>query len=355
MPNPLSRDLDHVLAHTGGLWDDLRGSRIFVTGGTGFFGCWLLESFAWACDALDLNATMTVLTRSPEAFRAKAPHLAGHRAVNLVAGDVRTFAFPAGGFTHVIHGATDARAQLIREQPDLMLDTIVDGTRRTLQFAKSAGASRFLLLSSGAIYGPQPPSLDLVPETWRGGPDPADKRSVYAEGKRIAELLCCLSGMDCLIARCFAFVGPYLPLDVHFAIGNFIGDCLANRRIEIAGDGTPLRSYLYAADLMIWLWTILLRGEPGRPYNVGAENAHSIGEIAAVVAGELGSSAGVRIARTAQPGIPAERYIPDTGRARRELGLRERISLEEGIRRTAEWHSPHAVPAALNEEALSEK
>jgi nucleoside-diphosphate-sugar epimerase len=335
--NPLAADLDHILAHAP--WDDLREARLFVTGGTGFVGCWLLESFAWANERLQLGASMTVLTRSPEAFRAKAPHLAANRAIELLAGDVRSFAFPEDRFTHAIHGATQASAALSREQPLPMLDTIVDGTRRTLDCAFATGVRRFLLISSGAVYGTQPPEIARFSEDLPGGPDATDPRSVYAEGKRLAELTTVLYarrfGLRCPIARCFAFVGPYLPLDAHFAIGNFIGDALHGKPIAMHGDGTPCRSYLYAADLAIWLWTILLRGESCRPYNVGSEFGLNIAQLAARVAATLG-------VRAPSPAAPSphmpERYIPDTTRAQRELGLRQHIGLDDAIRRTASWH-----------------
>ena len=350
MPNPLASDLDHVLAHTEGVWDELRGARMFVTGGTGFFGCWLVESFLWADDALALDATMTVLTRSPEAFRAKAPHLAGHRAIRLLGGDVRSFEYPTGRFSHVIHAASNATPELCRERPLAVMDTLVDGTRRVLDFAVTAGARRFLLTSSGAVYGPQPPGVTHLPETWSGAPDPAEPASVYAEGKRMAEMLCTAyrqtHGLECLIARCFAFVGPYLPLDGHFAIGNFIGDSVNGRDIQIHGDGTAHRSYLYAADLAIWLWTILARGVPGRPYNIGSERAVTIAELAATTAAAIRPGTRIRVARAAQPGAPVERYVPETRRARAELGLRQHIFLEDAIRRTAA-----AVPAPVEKGA----
>src|SRR6266699_1485011 len=104
MAVPVPReDLEHVLAHTRELWEELRGNRIFITGGTGFFGCWLLESFAWANDKLDLHAAAVVLTRNAEAFRTKAPHLADHPAIRLHTGDICSFDFPSGSFSHVIH------------------------------------------------------------------------------------------------------------------------------------------------------------------------------------------------------------------------------------------------------------
>jgi nucleoside-diphosphate-sugar epimerase len=347
MQNRLAQDLDHVLDHTREIWADLRGERIFITGGTGFVGTWLLESLLWANRRMHLGVRAFVLTRNPQAFVARSPHLACDEAVQLVRGDVRTFAFPEGSFPFAIHGATQANEKLNREQPLTMLETIVDGTRRTLDFAAAAGTRRFLLISSGAVYGKQPPTVSHVQETCIGCPDPIDPTAAYAEGKRVAELLCRLyaqnRALECTIARCFAFVGPHLPLDAHFAIGNFIGDCLANRTIAIRGDGTPLRSYLYAVDLAIWLWTILLRGAPCRPYNVGSERELSIRELAVTVAAALGSGNRIEVACTPQPGVAPERYVPSTERARRELGLDQWIEIDEAIRRTAHWHSLQAM------------
>jgi len=343
MRNFLTDDLDRVLHSTRDLWEELRGQLIFVTGGTGFFGCWLLETLLWANDRLGLQARATVLTRTPRAFEQKAPHLAGHPAVCMIAGDVRRFDFPAGHFSHVIHAATQSSAVLNREQPGLMFDTIVEGTRHCLEFALACGAQKFLLTSSGAVYGVQPPEISHVDEEFRGGPDPLDVNLAYGEGKRAAEMLCVLasrdSGLETKIARCFAFAGPYMELDAHFAIGNFIRDQLQGGPIRVQGDGTPFRSYMYASDLTTWLWTILLRGAAGRAYNVGSEEAVSIRELAHAVSDAFSPRTRVEIAKSPTPGVPAQRYVPSTARAQRELGLRLQVSLQETIRRTQAWFS----------------
>ncbi len=339
--NPLAGDLDHVLDHTRNLWDELRGERVFITGGTGFFGCWLLESLLWAQDRLGLGVEAVVLTRDPDAFRSKAPHLAGHPSLTMLAGDVRSYQFPAGTFSHLIHAATDASAKLNDESPLHMLDTIVDGTRHALDHAVACQAKRFLLTSSGAVYGKQPSEMTHVPEDYTGAPDPLDPRSAYGEGKRMAEHLCALyargSGLEPKIARCFAFVGPYLPLDIHYAIGNFIRDALRGGPIVVRGDGTPFRSYLYAADLAIWLWTILIRGQSYRAYNVGSEDAITIERLAHVVRDVASPGAEIHIRQAADPTSQPERYVPRVERASRELGLRQLVPLDDSIRRTARW------------------
>ncbi|HTM25555.1 MAG TPA: NAD-dependent epimerase/dehydratase family protein [Vicinamibacterales bacterium] len=342
MRNPLAHDLDHVLAQMGRLWEDLRGARLFITGGTGFFGCWLLETLLWANDRLRLGASLVVLTRNRGAFAAKAPHLASDAAVAFHTGDVRTFEFPVGEFSHVVHAGMDATTQLDRRDPRLMLETMLGGTRHTLEFARACGASRFLLASSGSVYGRQRADLAHVPEDYAGAPDACDVRMVHGEGKRASEMLCAVyadSRLTPTVARCFAFHGPYLPIDIHFAIGNFIRDAMQGGPIRVAGDGTPYRSYLYGADLAAWLWTILLRGESMRPYNVGSDAALTIEQLARLVGAAFDPVVPVTVARAPVPGAPPERYVPAITRATNELGLRVTVPLEDGIRRTVEWHT----------------
>lgn len=336
-------DLDHILENTHSLWDEMRGANLFITGGTGFFGKWLLESLLWATERLDMNCRVTVLTRSPDRFKTISPHLYNHQAVSVLRGDIRTFDFPPGTFTHIIHAATESSAKLNAEDPLTMLDTIVEGTRHTLNFAKACGAKKILFTSSGAVYGKQPPEMTHIPEEYTGAPDPLDPKSAYGEGKRVAEHLCALyadNNLEIKIARCFAFVGPYLPLDTHFAIGNFIRDAMNGGPIVIKGDGTPYRSYLYAADLAIWLWTILIRGKSLRPYNVGSEESLSIAETAQLVAKCVAHPVQVKILRKTQSRQFIEQYVPSTKRAEKELNIKRWISLRSGILQTLQ-HNIH--------------
>lgn len=337
---PLStEDLDYVMSHTTGLWEELRGQRIFFTGGTGFFGCWLLESFARANDKLGLGASAVVLTRDSHSFATKMPHLASRRDITFATGDVRNFSFPDGQFSHVIHAGTTSGALA---DPSEMFDTIVEGTRRVLDFAATHGVRKLLFISSGAVYGRQPADLLQVSEDFVGAPNPLDQASAYGEGKRAAELLCILRGkkskFDTKIARCFAFVGPHLPLDAHFAIGNFIRDGLSGGPIRVGGDGTPFRSYLYAADLAIWLWTILLRGQSGWAYNVGSDEGRTIRQIADTVASAFQNLPPVIVEQMPAPEAKAQRYIPSINRAQAEFGLQVGIPLTAAIQKTIYWH-----------------
>lgn len=353
----LRDDFDHVLQHTREIAENLRGAEIFVTGGTGFFGRWLVETFCYLNARLRLEARMLVLSRDPATFQAQAPHLCQSDCVSFVRGDVReldadrVFAQledrSSREIAFVIHAATDASARLNDENPRLMFDTIVEGTRAALDFATAVGARRFLFTSSGAVYGRQPPEVTHLPEQYLGGPDPTDPGFAYAEAKRAAEMLCACAykqhGLETVIARCFAFVGPFMRFDAHFAIGNFIRDALSGGPIHVSGDGTPLRSYLYASDLVVWLWTMLTQAPPSRPYNVGSSVAISIAELADAVRRVIDATIAVEIAKPPDPNLPPPRYVPATHRAQTELALIQRVPLDEAISRTAAYLRQTAI------------
>lgn len=340
--NPLAGDLELVLAQVGERWERLRGARLFVTGGTGFVGRWLLESLLHANRRLGLDVTALVLTRDPAAFRRAAPRLAADPALRFHAGDVRDFVFPAGKFTHVVHGAATSAVETFGGI-DLLttFDIVLEGTRHALEFAVRCDAGRFLLVGSGAVYGPQPPGMTHLSEDYPGALHPASPAAALGESKRAAECLCALHaashGIETPIARCFSFIGPYLPLDLHYAAGNFVRDALAGGPIRVSGDGTPVRSYLYAADLAAWLWTVLCAGVSCRVYNVGSEEGVSIADLARAVARASGG-AEVIVSGRPDPGATPERYVPSTLRARRELGLVQTVSLENAIARMLAHH-----------------
>jgi dTDP-glucose 4,6-dehydratase len=335
-------DLQMIEARTAALWQELQGQSLFLTGGTGFFGSWLLESLQYANRVGKLGVRVAVLTRNPEAFREARPHLTQDPSIRLLSGDVRSFAFPEGEFTYVIHGATETCARPGSGGTAELLGTILGGTERVLQFASMHGTRRLLFASSGAIYGPQPQELTHIGEDYQGAPDPLRPESAYGEGKRAAEALCVAYGQQygfaCSLARCFAFVGPLLALDQHFAIGNFLRDALRGKEITIRGDGTARRSYMYAADLAVWLWTLLVRAPHAVAYNVGSGDSVSILELANLVRRAIGSTAEVRVTQQAIPGAQVHQYVPSVRKAEQELGLKGQVPLSDAICRTAAWH-----------------
>jgi dTDP-glucose 4,6-dehydratase len=351
MENRLSQDLEHVLDHTGDLWAEMRGERIFLTGGTGFVGTWLLESLLWANRRMNLGIRATVLTRNTKALVARLPHLACDAAVTLCAGDATSFEFPDGSFPLVVHAATEHYMAPNAERPSSVFPRNVAATERVLELACCRRTRRFLFTSSGAVYGRQPDGMTHIPEDYPGAPLTTDTNSAYGQSKRASEFLCSayasVYGFEAAIGRLFAFSGPYLPLDANYAVGNFLRDALAGGPVRIAGDGTAVRSYLYAADLAIWLWTMLMRAPSGMPVNVGSPHAVSIAELARRVVEATAPGTEICIAQEQVPGAEPQRYVPATDRAERVLGLRAWIPLEEGLRRTWRWHTPEAAMEAV--------
>ena len=323
-------------------------SVILLTGGTGFFGRALLRT--WLSVALSGGAvpSVTVLSRDPTSFLLRYPEYQHFPWLSFHAGDIcDPSSLPCGAhFTQVLHAAADSIPGT-RLTPLDHFQQVVEGTRNILEFAAKVGARRFLLTSTGGVYGPQPSDVAALAEDWPGSPDLRNPANAYSLGKRAAEHLCALYqdayGLEVVIARCFAFVGRDLPLDAHFAIGNFIRDALGRDAIEVAGDGSPLRTYLDQDDLAHWLLTLLARGQAGEIYNVGSDEVVSIAELARRVRDLLAPDKPVLIRGQRQDGQGRNRYVPDIRKARAELGLGVTIPLDEAIRRTGAAHRGQIV------------
>ena len=315
--------------------DDMKawsGAKVLVTGGTGFLGRWIASSALFASQQLGLGMHFDFLSRNPDDGL-----YADYTNAKLIRGDVRSFTVD-GTYDLLIHGAANSSAAygLGDGAPLAMASTILDGTRRIIDIA-SRSRARLLFLSSGAIYGSQ---VKPVSETERSAPDPLKPASSYGEAKRMAENYCAIAAsegqVDPVVARLFAFVGPGIPLDAHYAAGNFLSDLLTGRQIDVKGDGRPLRSYLYCGDLPEWCWALINRGQSSSAYNVGSPEPISIRHLAESVAAIGKPKRDVRVALSPGDG-PAPCYVPVTDRAIRELSLVPRVGLEQALIRTFTW------------------
>jgi dTDP-glucose 4,6-dehydratase len=319
---------------------ELHCKTILLTGATGFFGTWLLSLFGWLNSARQARLTVLAVSRDPASFLTRHPGFENTPWLVWIKGDVRSFPAPSTPVDYVIHAATDTSAEA-GKTPSLLLDTIVEGTRHVLDYARQCGARRVLLISSGAVYGAQSPDVTHMDENTSSAPSPLQIGHAYGVGKRVMELLGAIYARETdaqvVIARCFAFVGAGLPLNAHFAIGNFIRDALGAEKIAVRGGGTAERSYLYAADLAIWLARLLVSGKSGEAYNVGSDQALTIGDLARTVAKLLASGKEVVIEGKDDPSRGRNRYIPSIAKARSDCQLDVWTGLDQAILLTASY------------------
>lgn len=335
-----SSDFARLTAHID--CHDIDGKTILVSGATGFFGAWILALFEWLQKTRNVRFRVLAISRDPQNFRSKHPWIDDVDWLQWITGDIQDFAFPEQAIDYVIHAATETSAAAGR-MPALLLNSIVRGTERVLACAKAGGAKRVLLVSSGGAYGGQSTDTPQLLESSRNGPSTMDVASAYGEGKRVMELLGAIhaheNACEVVVARCFAFVGAGLPLDGHFAIGNFIRDALTQDRILIRGDGKGVRSYLYAADLAVWLMRLLLNGQNRGIYNVGSDQEVTIAELARQVISTLAPAKTVIVEGASNGPGAGNRYIPSIDLARSQLGLDVWTALPLAILNTALWSS----------------
>lgn len=333
-------DLEYIFTETKSLWENFNGTCVLITGGTGLFGKWLIETFLFA-NYKGFKVKLLILSRDPLAFIKKYPKfstLSGGE-VEFINGDVQTYSFDSKWkIDFIIHAATSASTKLNTDNPLKMLDVIINGTRNILDFGCKQKLKGFLFVSSGAVYGTESQGSIFKNEQDLFQLNLNDRNSAYAEGKRTAEFICSVYSkayqMPMKIARCFAFVGPHLPLDSHFAIGNFIDSVLRNGPLTIKGNGSAIRSYMYMSDLVIALLNILVKGKINKAYNVGSEEYYTIKELAEIFNIEFG----VPINIMNQSGTQSNSYVPDISLLKNDLNIHKILPLRISIKKTVRYY-----------------
>lgn len=336
-------DLNAIFEEIAPLWPLVYGKNVLISGGTGFIGKWLVAAIIDANLRLNLNVNLFLVTRSLSRVYTKYPKLKDVNFVTLVEDDIRNLqnhSLPLCSFG--IHGALDVDK---RDSSRNIIDTAYQGTKAFVDaFTSKNSKQSMLLLSSGAVYGKQWAGSGLIHETSNVAPQCNSINSSYGEAKRISEMICTMAAdenenLNCSIARCFAFVGPWLPMTKQFAIGNFISDALSERPVRILGDGSPLRSYLYASDLTIMLWKLLFKNNGLGTFNVGSAKAISIEELARLVIKTLASKSEIEVMSSKVIGEPVPLYVPDTETVLNTFSLVPKVTLPNAILKTANWLS----------------
>ena len=320
-------------------FERLDGSRILLTGGSGFVGKWMLQTAKIAQENSATQIEIVVPTRRLSADHVQTAIAIGCPNVSWVEGDFLNGALDLGHIDMIVHAATPASAQLNAENPAEMLRINVVAMESVLRYA--GNNKPLLFTSSGAIYGTQTQSVSHIAEGNVEPNPPSEQLNAYAQGKQMAEQLCRGAGdigqCSPTIARLFAFGGEHLPRDTHFAIGNFIQNALDRQPIAIQGDGRARRSYLYGADMATWLWCALAHdGEKNAaPFHIGSEYSVSILELAQAVATVsvevLNYVPKITVAKEVVLSESVHQYVPANSETRKRLQVFEWTSLERMI------------------------
>ncbi|MGH8987521.1 MAG: UDP-glucuronic acid decarboxylase family protein [Acidimicrobiales bacterium] len=304
-------------------------ARVVVAGGAGFLGSHLCERLVARGDDVVCVDDLSTGTEGNVA------HLEASRRFSFVLADVSVQVPVDGRVDAVFHLASPASPPAYLARPLETLAAGSEGTRHLLELAQRSRA-RCVLASTSEVYGD--PEVHPQPEDYRGNVDPVGLRSVYDEAKRFAEALTMAAhrarGVDVGIARIFNTYGPRLSPGDGRVVSNFCVQALRGDPLTVYGDGTQTRSLCYVDDQVDGLLALLDAPVTG-PVNIGNPDERTVAELASKVLTVTGSRSPVEHGPL-PPGDPRRR-CPDVALARRLLGWEPKVSLDDGLARTASW------------------
>jgi UDP-glucuronate decarboxylase len=275
-------------------WEKLRGRTILVTGGTGLIGSTLINGLLYADLHQNLNITVIALVRDTEKAKALFSRQSREsKALNFVRGSVERLPCMGQKVDYIIHGASPTASLFFAEHPVETINMIVEGTKNLLELGKKDKVASFVFLSSMEVYG-APNTDQLISECQGCSLDSMSVRSCYPLAKRLCENLCASYtneyGVPAKVIRLAQTFGPGVSVDDQRVFAEFSRNVLMGNDIILQTPGASKHCYLYTADAVTAILTVMLRGQAGNAYNAGNPKTYcSILDMAMLVRDRLGN------------------------------------------------------------------
>ena len=297
-------------------WDKLRDSAILITGATGLIGTTLLRALTYANRTAGMNIHVTLLVRDRErALKLLQEACIDCDAVDLLVGSTENFKPEVYSFDYIIHAACPTASAFFVGQPVETIRTSVLGTMNLLETARLSGVKGMVYLSSMEAYG-EVLHENLLKESDLGYIDLENVRSSYSESKRMCELLVKSYAVEYKISVCSLRLaqpfGPGIRYDDRRVFAMMARCAMEGKNICLSTAGKSRHGYLYSAQAVSALLTVLLSGEQGSCYNaVNPATYCSIYEMGQMVASALaGGKISVEVAQSENTGFyPADSFL----------------------------------------------
>lgn len=320
--------------------DFLKGASVLVTGATGMVGSCLIDVLALWNATHDHSCRLIALSRGEDTAKERFSHLWTESTFSFIPQDVSLPIKEMGEVTYILHGASNADPVQLALHPANTLFSNIFGTKNLLDYGLLHGMKRFLLVSSGEVYG-HPFSLESgFPEDYCGPLDLGSPRTCYPEGKRAAEVLCQSYRQeydaDIVIARPCHLFGPTMTNRDSRAVSEFLRDAAAGRPITIKSTGQLERSHCYIVDAIQALLMILQLGESGHAYNIAVPECQATILHFAETAAEIAGSSVIMTAPTPieTRGYSSVRRMVLDCRKLENLGWKSHYALKDGVQET---------------------
>ena len=335
----LQSDLTQILTTSRNELERLNNSKILICGGTGFIGTWLTATLLEANEKFDLNLSITLISRNLKKARTKLD-IEKQDPVTFIQGDLLTqpsiLNSLEGKFSHIVHAATPIVKETGASDRTKMGQTALFTTENLIHLAsRMREAPVFTHISSGAVYGFQPTFFQRMPENSGIGASNT-RKSYYGKIKLESEELVAHADCKGLLRganpRFFTFLGPYLAMDQHYAIGNFLRNALRGEKVQVKGNPLTTRSYLYPTDMVSWLLSVIV-SPTIEAIHIGSEVSFQMKELAEIVSNLFGSG-DVEYLDESQV---ISNYVPETQQIRSIYNVSQIVNLEDGMRRWVDW------------------